>query len=102
MGLQLQLLRQLWGLECDVYMGEVDIQKAMPNVYRMKILGANIISVRHGQMTLKEAVDAAFEAYLNEYETALYAIGSVVGPHPFQALLNIFNLLLVKNQENNL
>ena len=53
----------LLGLECDIYMGEVDIQKAKPNVERIKILGANVVSVKSGTMTLKEAVDEAFIAY---------------------------------------
>ena len=49
----------------------------------MRLLGANIISVKQDAMSLKEAVDQAFAAYQQEYETALYAIGSIVGPHPF-------------------
>lgn len=84
----------LLGLECDIYMGEIDIQKAKPNVERMKILGANIISVKSGTMTLKEAVDEAFSAYSKEYETALYAIGSVVGPHPFPMIVEHFQTVI--------
>ncbi len=84
----------LMGLECDVYMGEVDIQKAKPNVDRMKILGANVISVKKGTMTLKEAVDEAFIAYSNEYETAIYAIGSAVGPHPFPMMVEHFQSVI--------
>lgn len=61
-------------------MGQVDIEKQAPNVTRMKMLGARVIPVKAGLQTLKEAVDAAFEAYLNEYETAIYCIGSAVGP----------------------
>lgn len=86
----------LLGLECDIYMGEVDIQKAMPNVNRMKILGANVIPVYSGQKTLKEAVDAAFEAYQKEYKTALYTIGSVVGPHPFPTIVEYFQSVIGK------
>ena len=86
----------LLGLECDIYMGETDIQKAKPNVERMKILGANIISVKSGTMTLKEAVDEAFIAYSKEYETALYAIGSVVGPHPFPMIVEHFQTIIGK------
>ena len=65
----------LMGLECDIYMGEVDVKKEKANVDRMKILGANVISVTDGTKTLKEAVDSAFKAYMNEYKTAIYAIG---------------------------
>ena len=86
----------LLGLECDIYMGETDIQKAKPNVERMKILGANIVSVKSGTMTLKEAVDEAFIAYSKEYETALYAIGSVVGPHPFPMIVEYFQTIIGK------
>ena len=79
-----------FGLECDIYMGSVDIKKQAPNVARMKILGANIVEVTHGLATLKEAVDAAFEAYAKEYEDAIYCIGSVVGPHPFPMMVRDF------------
>lgn len=84
------------GIECDIYMGEVDIQKAKPNVDRMKILGANIIPVKSGTRTLKEAVDEAFAAYIKEYETAIYAIGSVVGPHPFPMIVEHFQSVIGK------
>ena len=84
----------LMGLECDVYMGEIDIEKAKPNVDRMRILGANIIPVSEGTRTLKEAVDAAFNAYTKEYETAIYAIGSVVGPHPFPMMVEHFQSII--------
>ena len=79
-----------FGLECDIYMGSVDIKKQAPNVARMKILGANVIEVTEGLATLKEAVDAAFAAYAKEYETAIYCIGSVVGPHPFPMMVRDF------------
>lgn len=86
----------LMGLKCDIYMGEVDIQKEKPNVDKMKILGANIISVTSGTKTLKEAVDEAFCAYSKEYETAFYAIGSVVGPHPFPMIVEYFQSVIGK------
>ena len=79
-----------FGLECDIYMGSVDIKKQAPNVARMKILGANVVEVTHGLATLKEAVDAAFEAYSKEYKDAIYCIGSVVGPHPFPMMVRDF------------
>jgi len=79
-----------FGMECDIYMGSVDIKKQAPNVARMKILGANVVEVTHGLATLKEAVDAAFEAYTNEYKDAIYCIGSVVGPHPFPMMVRDF------------
>ncbi len=79
-----------FGLECDIYMGTVDIAKQAPNVARMKILGANVVEVTHGLATLKEAVDAAFDAYTREYKDAIYCIGSVLGPHPFPMMVRDF------------
>lgn len=84
----------LTGLKCDVYMGEVDIEKEKPNVSRMKMLGANVIPVKEGSRTLKEAVDASFNAYLKEFKTAMYAIGSVVGPHPFPMIVEHFQSVI--------
>ena len=83
-----------FGLECDIYMGAVDIQKQAPNVARMKILGANVIEVTHGLQTLKEAVDAAFDAYCREYRDAIYCIGAVVGPHPFPMMVRDFQAVV--------
>ena len=79
-----------FGLECDIYMGSVDIKKQAPNVARMKILGANVVEVKEGLQTLKEAVDAAFDAYSKEYKDAIYCIGSVLGPHPFPMMVRDF------------
>ena len=79
-----------FGLECDIYMGSVDIKKQAPNVARMKILGARVVEVKEGLQTLKEAVDAAFAAYANEYKDAIYCIGSVLGPHPFPMMVRDF------------
>ena len=82
------------GLECDIYMGEVDVIKERPNVDKMKLLGANVVCVKDGQRTLKEAVDASFGAYVKEYDTAMYAIGSVVGPHPFPMIVEHFQSVI--------
>ena len=89
-GVALATAAAYFGLECDIYMGAVDIKKQAPNVARMKILGANVIEVTHGLATLKEAVDSAFEAYAKEYKDAIYCIGSVVGPHPFPMMVRDF------------
>ncbi|MDF2153485.1 tryptophan synthase subunit beta [Vibrio sp. CAU 1672] len=93
-GVALATAAALVGLECDIYMGEVDIAKEHPNVVRMRILGANVIPATHGRKTLKEAVDAAFEAYLKDPITQLYAIGSVVGPHPFPKMVRDFQSII--------
>jgi tryptophan synthase beta chain len=79
-----------FGLECDIYMGVVDIAKQAPNVAKMKILGARVVPVSAGAGTLKEAVDEAFKAYSQEWKTAMYAIGSVVGPNPFPLMVRDF------------
>lgn len=89
-GVALATAAAYFGLECDIYMGAVDIKKQAPNVARMKILGANVVEVTDGLATLKEAVDAAFEAYLNDYQNTIYCIGSVVGPHPFPMMVRDF------------
>jgi tryptophan synthase beta chain len=93
-GVALATAAALVGLECDIYMGEVDIAKEHPNVVRMRILGANVIPVTHGRKTLKEAVDGAFQAYLADPVTQLYAIGSVVGPHPFPMMVRDFQSII--------
>ncbi len=89
-GVALATAAAYFGLECDIYMGAVDIKKQAPNVARMKILGANVIEVTDGLQTLKEAVDAAFAAYAREYRNCIYCIGSVVGPHPFPMMVRDF------------
>ena len=93
-GVALATAAAYFGLECDIYMGEVDIKKQAPNVARMKILGANVIPVKEGLATLKEAVDAAFAAYAKEYKDAIYCIGSVMGPHPFPMMVRDFQSVI--------
>ncbi len=89
-GVALATAAAYFGLKCDIYMGSVDIKKQAPNVARMKILGANVVEVTHGLKTLKEAVDAAFDAYSKEYKDCIYCIGSVLGPHPFPMMVRDF------------
>ena len=89
-GVALATAAAYFGLECDIYMGSVDIKKQAPNVARMKILGANVIEVTDGLATLKEAVDAAFKAYSEDYQNSIYCIGSVLGPHPFPVMVRDF------------
>jgi tryptophan synthase beta chain len=93
-GVALATAAALLGMECDIYMGEVDIRKEHPNVVRMQILGAKVIPATHGRKTLKEAVDAAFEAYLKDPINQLYCIGSVVGPHPFPMMVRDFQSIV--------
>ena len=93
-GVALAMAAAFFGLECDIYMGEVDIAKQAPNVTRMKILGTRVVPVSHGLKTLKEAVDAAFEAYAREYKDAIYCIGSCLGPHPFPMMVRDFQMVV--------
>ena len=95
-GVALATAAAYFGLECDIYMGEVDIAKQAPNVTRMRMLGARVVPVSHGLKTLKEAVDAAFEAYLKEYDTAIYCIGSAVGPYPYPKMVKEFQSVISK------
>lgn len=89
-GVALATAAALVGLECEIHMGEVDIKKEKPNVLRMQILGAKVVCVTEGLKTLKEAVDSAFGAYLQDPVNQFYAIGSVVGPHPFPQMVRDF------------
>lgn len=93
-GVALATAAAYFGMECEIHMGEVDIKKEYPNVVRMKILGAKVVPVTAGAKTLKEAVDSAFEAYLADPINSMYAIGSVVGPHPFPKIVRDFQAVV--------
>ena len=93
-GVALATAAAFFGLECAIYMGEVDIAKQAPNVARMRVLGAKVVPVSRGLKTLKEAVDAAFEDYLENYENTIYCIGSAVGPHPFPQMVRDFQMVV--------
>lgn len=93
-GVALATAAAYFGLECEIHMGEVDIKKEHPNVVKMRILGAKIIPVTKGLKTLKEAVDSAFESYLKDTKNSMFAIGSVVGPHPFPKMVRDFQSII--------
>jgi tryptophan synthase beta chain len=82
------------GMECDIYMGARDMDAQKPNVYRMKILGANVIPVTQGQGTLKDAVDVALMAFVRDYQTTHYLLGSAVGPHPYPTMVRDFQKII--------
>ena len=84
----------LLGLECIVYMGEIDIERQAPNVARMKMLGAQVIPATSGSKTLKDAVNEALRDWINNPTTTHYIIGSVVGPHPFPDLVARFQSVI--------
>ena len=83
----------LMGMECTVYMGAVDVERQAPNVSRMKALGAKVVPVHDGQETLKEAVDSALMAWMNDLE-AFYLLGSVVGPSPYPEVVRYFQSVI--------
>ena len=93
-GVALATAAAFFGLECTIYMGAVDVAKQAPNVARMKVLGTEVVSVDRGQKTLKEAVDVAFEDYMQNYKDTIYCIGSAVGPHPFPMMVRDFQMVV--------
>jgi tryptophan synthase beta chain len=84
----------LLGLECEVYMGEVDIERQAMNVFRMELLGARVIPVGTGSRTLKDSVNAALRDWVENVRTTHYCMGSVVGPHPFPAMVRRFQSVI--------
>ncbi len=84
----------LMGMECIVYMGEVDIERQKPNVFRMKMLGAEVRPARSGSMTLKDATNEAIRDWINHPVETHYIIGSVVGPHPFPDMVAHFQSVI--------
>ncbi|MCX8531127.1 tryptophan synthase subunit beta [Chryseobacterium luquanense] len=84
----------LLGLECIIYIGEVDIKRQAPNVARMKMLGAKVVPATSGSKTLKDAVNEALKDWINNPVTTHYVIGSVVGPHPFPDLVARFQSVI--------
>lgn len=83
----------LLDMECAVYMGAVDVARQAPNVSRMKALGATVVPVHDGQATLKEAVDGALQAWMNDPE-AFYLLGSAVGPSPYPEIVRYFQSVI--------
>jgi tryptophan synthase beta chain len=97
------------GLECVVYMGEVDIERQQPNVQRMKLLGAKVVSVSAGSKTLKDAINEAIRDWVTNINSSHYLIGSVLGPHPYPTIVRDFQKIIgeeakkqIKQQANRL
>jgi tryptophan synthase beta chain len=84
----------LFGLKCDVYMGAEDIRRQNLNVFRMKLMGANVIEVTSGSKTLKDATNEAMRDWMGSVEHTHYIIGSVVGPHPFPMIVRDFQSMI--------
>ncbi|HIO91604.1 MAG TPA: tryptophan synthase subunit beta [Leucothrix mucor] len=82
------------GLECVVYMGEVDVARQSPNVYRMKLLGAEVRPVTSGSKTLKDALNEAMRDWVTNVDDTFYCIGTVAGPHPYPAMVRDFQAII--------
>ena len=93
-GVALATAAALLGLECEIHMGAIDIEKQHPNVVRMELLGATIVSVTDGGQCLKDAVDSAFGKFASDWEDTFFAIGSVVGPDPYPTIVRDFQAIV--------
>lgn len=93
-GVALATAAALVGLECEIHMGEIDVAKQHPNVVRMELLGAKVVPVSAGGRSLKEAVDSAFWVYAGAPDEYFFAIGSVVGPHPYPSMVRDFQAVV--------
>ena len=83
-----------FGLNCVIYMGEIDMQRQEPNVFRMKLLGAEVVSVKSGSQTLKDATNEAIRDWVTNVTDTHYIIGSVVGPHPYPMMVRDFQSVI--------
>ena len=83
-----------FGLQCVVYMGEVDVERQQPNVFRMKLLGAEVIPVSSGSRTLKDALNEALRDWVANVEDTFYCIGTVAGPHPYPEMVRDFQAII--------
>lgn len=90
------------GLECVVYMGEEDIRRQAPNVYRMRLLGAEVIPVTSGSKTLKDALNEALRDWVTNVDSTFYIIGSVAGPHPYPLLVRDFQSIIGREAKTQL
>jgi tryptophan synthase beta chain len=82
------------GLECVVYMGEVDVARQEANVYRMRLLGARVVAVKSGSRTLKDALNEAMRDWVTNIDDTFYIIGTVAGPHPYPAMVRDFQTVI--------
>jgi len=92
----------LLNIKCYVYMGKVDMERQKLNVYRMKLLGAEVIPVSSGSMTLKDAINEAMRDWITNFKTTHYVIGSVVGPHPYPLIVRNFQSVIGKETKKQI
>ena len=92
----------IFGLKCEVYMGEEDIRRQALNVFRMELLGAKVIPVKSGSRTLKDAINEALRDWVTNVENTHYIIGSVVGPHPYPMIVRDFQIIIGKEAKKQI
>ncbi len=90
------------GLECVVYMGEEDVHRQAPNVFRMKLLGAKVVPVKSGSKTLKDALNEAMRDWVTNVDDTYYIIGTVAGPHPYPQMVRDFNSVIGREAREQL
>src|SRR2546430_2114887 len=83
-----------FGLDCVVYMGAVDVERQKPNVFRMRMLGAEVVPVQSGTRTLKDAMNEALRDWVTNVDNTFYCIGTVAGPHPYPAMVRDFQCVI--------
>ena len=92
----------MFGLDCDVYMGEEDMRRQKLNLFRMRLLGTNVIPVKTGSRTLKDATNEALRDWMSSVKNTHYIIGSVVGPHPYPVMIRNFQLIIGQETKEQL
>ncbi|MFC3041128.1 tryptophan synthase subunit beta [Virgibacillus xinjiangensis] len=92
----------MFGLPCSIYMGKVDTERQKLNVFRMELLGAEVVAVDKGQGRLKDAVDAALEDLVANSESTFYLIGSAVGPHPYPSIVKHFQAVISQESKRQI
>ena len=92
----------LFDMPCTVYMGSKDIERQAPNVFRMKLLGANVVSVESGSKTLKDAMNEALRDWVSNVNSTFYIIGTVAGPHPYPMLVRDFQSVIGKETKKQI
>lgn len=93
-GVAVATVTALFSLSCTIYMGEVDVKRQALNVFRMKLLGAEVVPVKSGSRTLKDAINEAIRDWVSNVENTYYMIGSVVGPHPYPIMVRNFQSVI--------
>ncbi|MCE7791236.1 tryptophan synthase subunit beta [Salipaludibacillus sp. CUR1] len=91
-----------FGMDCTIYMGKLDTERQALNVFRMELLGAKVVAVDKGQGRLKDAVDAALQDLVENYESTFYLLGSAVGPHPFPSMVKHFQSVISEESKRQI